>query len=40
MGKRVQDDGFAALASESDCDWITTDRDYAIFPALRWRSPL
>jgi hypothetical protein len=21
------------------CEWITTDRDYARFPGLNWRSP-
>lgn len=30
----------AALAIESGCDWITTDRAYARFPGLRWRHPL
>ena len=25
---------------ESGCEWITTDRDYARFPGLRWRHPL
>jgi predicted nucleic acid-binding protein len=30
----------AALAIESGCDWITTDRSYARFPGLRWRHPL
>jgi uncharacterized protein len=30
----------AALAIESGCDWITTDRDFARFPGLRWRHPL
>jgi len=30
----------AALALESGSDWITTDRDYARFPDLRWRHPL
>jgi len=31
---------FAALAIESGSEWITTDRDYARFPGLRWRHPL
>jgi hypothetical protein len=30
---------FAALAIESGCEWITTDRDYSRFPGLRWRHP-
>jgi len=29
----------AALAVESGCEWITTDRDYSRFPGLRWRHP-
>jgi toxin-antitoxin system PIN domain toxin len=36
----VPDAYFAALAIESGCEWITTDRDYARFPGLRWRHPL
>ncbi len=31
---------FAALAIESDCEWITTDRDYQTIPSLRTRHPL
>jgi toxin-antitoxin system PIN domain toxin len=38
-GNLVQDAWFAALAIESGCEWITTDRDYARFPGLRWRPP-
>lgn len=38
-GNLVQDAWFAALAIESACEWITTDRDYARFPGLRWRPP-
>jgi uncharacterized protein len=38
-GNLVQDAWFAALAIEADCEWITTDRDYARFPRLRWREP-
>jgi len=30
----------AALAIEHGCEWITTDRDFARFPGLRWRHPL
>jgi uncharacterized protein len=39
-GNLVQDAWFAALAMESGCEWITTDRDYARFPGLTWREPL
>ena len=39
-GKLAQDAWFAALAIESGAEWITTDRDYAHFPGLTWRSPL
>jgi len=38
-GNLVQDAWFAALAIESGCEWITTDRDYARFPGLNWREP-
>lgn len=38
-GNLVQDAWFAALAIESGCEWITTDRDYARFPGLSWREP-
>ena len=27
-----------ALAIESGCEWVTTDRDYARFTGLRWRT--
>lgn len=39
-GALVTDAYFAALAIESGAEWITTDRDYARFPGLRWRHPL
>jgi toxin-antitoxin system PIN domain toxin len=39
-GNLVPDAYFAALAIESGCEWISTDRDYARFPGLRWRHPL
>ncbi len=39
-GNLVPDAYFAALAIESGCEWVTTDRDYARFPDLRWRHPL
>jgi len=38
-GNLVPDAWFAALAIESGCEWITTDRDYARFTDLRWRDP-
>lgn len=38
-GNLVQDAWFAALAIESGCEWITTDRDYARFSGLKWRTP-
>jgi toxin-antitoxin system PIN domain toxin len=39
-GNLVSDAWLAALAIESGCEWITTDRDFARFPGLRWRHPL
>jgi toxin-antitoxin system PIN domain toxin len=39
-GNLVADAYLAAMAIESDCEWITTDRDYERFPGLRWRHPL
>jgi len=38
-GNLVPDTYFAALAIEHGCEWISTDRDYARFPGLRWRHP-
>jgi toxin-antitoxin system PIN domain toxin len=38
-GNLVQDAWLAALAIESGCEWITTDRDFARFEELRWRAP-
>lgn len=38
-GNLVQDAWFAAVAIEAGCDWITTDRDYARFDGLDWRTP-
>lgn len=40
VGNLVADAYHAALAIESGSEWITTDRDYARFPGLRWRHPL
>lgn len=39
-GNLVPDAYLAALAIESGCEWITTDRDFARFQGLRWRHPL
>jgi hypothetical protein len=39
-GNLISDAYFAALAIESDAEWITADRDYSRFPGLRWRHPL
>ena len=38
-GNLVQDAWYAALAIESGCEWVTTDRDYSRFSELRWRTP-
>ena len=38
-GNLVQDAWFAALAIEAGCEWVTTDRDFARFESLRWRTP-
>lgn len=39
-GNLVADAYHAALAIESGSEWVTTDRDYARFPGLRWSHPL
>lgn len=39
-GNLISDAYHAALAIEGGAEWITTDRDYARFPGLRWRHPL
>jgi toxin-antitoxin system PIN domain toxin len=39
-GNLVADAYLAAVAIESGSEWITTDRDFARFPRLRWRHPL
>ena len=36
----IPDAYFAALAIEFGTEWVTTDRDYARFPGLRWRHPI
>lgn len=38
-GNLVPDAYLAALAIESGCEWISTDRDFSRFPELRWRVP-
>ncbi len=38
-GKLVADAWHAALAIEHGCEWISTDKDFASFPKLRWRHP-
>lgn len=39
-GNSIPDAYLAAMAIESDSDWITTDRGFARYPGLRWRHPL
>ena len=39
-GNLVADAYLAALAIESGCEWITSDRDFSRFPGLRWRHPI
>jgi hypothetical protein len=39
-GNLVPDAYLAAMAIESGSEWVTTDRDFARFPNLRWRHPL
>jgi hypothetical protein len=39
-GNLVQDAYLAALALEHDAVFVTTDRDFARFPGLRWQHPL
>jgi toxin-antitoxin system PIN domain toxin len=38
-GNLVADAYLAALAIESGCTWITSDRDYSRFPRLDWKTP-
>jgi uncharacterized protein len=38
-GNLIQDAWFAALAIESGCEWITSDRDFVRFPGLTWSAP-
>ena len=39
-GNLIADAYLAALAIESGCEWVTTDRDYDRFSGLSVRSPL
>jgi toxin-antitoxin system PIN domain toxin len=39
-GNLVPDAYLAAVAIESGCEWVSTDRDFARFKGLRWRPPL
>ena len=39
-GNLVADAFLAAIAIESGCEWVTTDRDYRSFAGLRVRDPL
>lgn len=39
-GNLIPDAFLAAIAIESGCTWITTDRDYSRFKDLKWRHPL
>ena len=39
-GNLVPDAYLAAIAIESGCEWISTDRDFSRFSGLRWRHPL
>lgn len=38
-GNLIPDAYHAALAIESGCEWITTDRGFSRYPGLRWRPP-
>ncbi len=39
-GNLVPDAYLAAMAIESGCDWVTTDRDFSRFEGLRTRNPV
>lgn len=39
-GNLVPDAYLAALAIESGCEWVSSDRDFSRFKGLRWRHPL
>lgn len=38
-GYVVPDACLAAMAIESGCEWVTTDRDFSRFEGLRTRNP-
>jgi toxin-antitoxin system PIN domain toxin len=38
-GNLIPDAYHAALAIETGCEWITTDRGFSRYPGLRWRTP-
>ena len=38
-GNLIPDAFHAALAIESGCEWISTDRDFSRFTGLRWNTP-
>ncbi|WP_020396250.1 type II toxin-antitoxin system VapC family toxin [Thiolinea disciformis] len=38
-GNHIPDAYHAALAIESGCEWITTDRGFSRYAGLRWRTP-
>lgn len=40
QGNLIPDAWLAAMAIEGGHEWVTTDRDFARFPGLRWRHPL
>ncbi len=39
-GNAITDAYFAALAIESGCIWVTTNRNFQRFSGLNWRHPL
>ena len=39
-GNLIPDAYLAAIAIESGCEFVTTDRDFARFPGLSWIDPL
>lgn len=39
-GNLVPDAYLAAMAIESGCEWVTTDRDFSRFQGLRSRNPI
>jgi len=39
-GSLAPDAYLAAVAIESGCEWVTTDRGFGRYPGLCWRHPL